>query len=359
MGGLVGGVVSSVGGLISGGKAADAAKGQAEALRAAGSNAYNWSKFNPIGIKTNLGQSNFTMGPDGRVESAGYTLSPTLQSIQDRLFSQASGYDPTAIGTLAQPITGGATQLFNLGQQYLATSPEQAKADYMKTQLAALAPSREQSLANIRNNLFQTGRTGLATGGTTTGMGASNPELQAYYNSLANQDLQLAAGAESAAQERQKFGAGLFGTGGSLLAQVPTLTSAGYSPLQTQLGLANTIESYGQQPFALSQGLATSEAQANANAARLYLQPQEAAANAYSQYQGYSPMGTFLQGVGNSIANWQGGGTSNPYQSMGLFGNKQTGYTYGEQAGPTQSGGNLYNTGSSSGGGLFGNWFSR
>lgn len=357
MGGLVGGVVSSVGGLISGSKAADAAKGQAEALRNAGNQAYQYSRFNPVGIKTNMGSSNFSYDNNGRLQSAGYTLSPQLQSIQDRLLGTATSYDPTQIGAAAQPIMGGANQLFNLGSQYLATSPEQAKQDYMTSQLAALAPSREQQLANIRNNLFQTGRAGLATGGTTTGMQQANPELSAYYNSIANQNLNLAANAEAAAQERQKFGAGLFGTGGTLLAQVPALTSAGYSPLQTQLGLANTVESYGQQPFALSQNLATAESQANQGAAQLYMQPQAAAANAYSQYQGYSPFGTFMQGVGNSIANWQGGGTSNPYSNMGLFGNNQTGYQYGSQVGPTQSGGNL--DGGSSGGGLFGNWFNK
>lgn len=357
MGGLVGGVVSSVGGLISGGKAADAAKGQAEALRNAGNQAYQYARFNPIGIKTNLGQSNFTTNDQGQITQAGYTLSPQLQAIQDRILGSAGTYDPNAIGAAAQPIMGGASKLFNLGQQYLATSPEQAKQDYMTSQLNALAPSREQQLSAIRNANFQTGRTGLATGGTTTGMAQSNPELAAYYNSIQNQNLNLAAGAEAAAQERQKFGAGLFGTGGTLLAQVPTLTSAGYSPLQTQLGLANTIEGYGQQPFALSQNLATAQSNANQGAAQLYMQPQAAAANAYAQYQGYSPFGTFMQGIGNSIANWQGGGTNNPYASSGLFGNNQTGYTYGSQVGPTQSGGNL--DGGSSGGGLFGNWFNN
>jgi len=363
MGGLVGGVVGSVGGLISGGKAASAAKGQAEALRAAANTSYGRAQFNPIGIKTNLGSSNFTMGPDGQLTEAGYSLSPEMQAIQQSLIGQAGQYDPTQIGQYAQPIVGGAQSLFNLGNQYLATSPEQAKADYMTTQRAALAPGREQQLSNIKNSLFQTGRTGLASGGTSTGMMASNPELQAYYNSLQSQDLTLAAQAEAAAQERQKFGAGLFGTGGSLLAQVPALTTAGYSPLQTQLGLANTIEGYGQQPFTLSQGLAGAQSNANAAAGQLYMQPQAAAANAYSQYQGYSPMGSFVQGIGNSIANWQGGGTTNPYANMGIQGNQGTGYTYANQAGPTQSGGNLDGgmAGAGSSGGLFGgisSWFS-
>jgi len=67
-----------------------------------------------------------------------------------------------------------------------------------------LSPMNEQELAGVRNRLFQTGRTGLATGGTSAGnMAATNPELAAYYNSLARQQSQLAAGAEQAAQQQQ------------------------------------------------------------------------------------------------------------------------------------------------------------
>ena len=311
MGSIVGSVLGTVGGLISGGKAADASKGQAEALRAAADLSYGRSKFNPVGIKTNFGQSNFTMGSDGQLSSAGYTLSPELQAIQNRLISGAGSYDPSRITGSAESLFGGANQAFTLGNQYLAKSPEQARQDYIDTQRAALAPGREQDLANIRNQQYQTGRAGLATGGTTAGnLMQSNPELAAYYNSIAKQDLALGAQAENAAQQRQTFGLNLFGTGGNLLTQNTALGTQAYSPLQTQLGLANTIEGYGQQPFSLSQNLAAAQSGSNANASQLYMQPQAAAANAYSQYQGYSPMGTALSGAGGALSgmNSSGGG---------------------------------------------------
>lgn len=308
---IAGPVMGIAGGLISGSKAADAASGQAQALRDAANLSYGRAQFNPIGITTGFGSSQFTQGPSGQLTSAGYTLTPEMQAIQQSLIGQAGAYNPTQVGQAAQPLYGGASQLFNLGQQYLSTSPEQARADYMQTQQAALAPGREQQLAGIRNQQFQTGRTGLATGGTTAGgMMQANPELAAYYNSLQKQDLALGTQAEAAAQQRQSFGAGLFGSGGTLLGQVPTLTSAGYTPLQTQLGLANTIEGYGQQPFALSQNLATAQSSANTNAGQLYMQPQAAAANAYAQYQGYSPMGTALSGAGSSLSGMGSGGFS-------------------------------------------------
>jgi hypothetical protein len=127
------------------------------------------------------------------------------------------------------------------------------------------------------------------------------------FNAQAKQDLQLASQATEAGMARTKFGAGLFGTGGELLGQVPVLTTAGYNPLQTQLNLLGGVEKMGQQPFLLSQDLANQYATAGARAGELYLKPQAAAANAYAQYQGYSPMATGLQGLGSSIQSFGNG----------------------------------------------------
>lgn len=312
---IAGPVLSIGGGLISGSKGADAAKGKAEALRAAADLTYNRAKFNPIGIKTNLGSSNFTMGPDGQLTEAGYSLSPELQAIQQRVIGGTGQYDPYQITNMAQSLFGGANKAFGMADQYLSTSPEQARQDYINSQRAVLAPGREQDLANIRNQQYQTGRAGLATGGTTAGnLMQSNPELAAYYNSIAKQDLALGAQAENAAQQRQTFGLNLFGTGGGLLSQNAAIGSQAYSPLTAGLNLANTIEGYGQQPFALSQGLATNQSNANAAAGRLYMEPQAAAANAYAQYQGYSPMGTALSAAGGAMSGMSGSGTTGGVQ---------------------------------------------
>lgn len=427
MGGAVSSIVAPVaslaGGLIGGSKAADASKGQAEALRAAADKASAMAAFTPYGTTTAFGTSTFE---DGK---GSYTLSPELKAIQDRLFGQAGAYDPTQLAQAAQPLYGAASSLFGLGGQllptdmtrastpeaqalaqqyyaaqqglmptsyqtaatpeaqayaeqlrqtgagYLAQSPEESRAEYVRTQQAALAPGQEQQLASIRNQLFQTGRSGLATGGTEAGgLQSSNPELAAYYNSLANTNRQIAAGAESATQQRQalglgmlgqgltaqqqseatqrqnmlqnlglslgygtsglgtgttseqlarsnyaedlRLGAGLFGTGGALLGQVPALTTAGYSPLQTQLGLLGTTEAMGQQPYQQSIDLANQYAQAGARQGQLYLQPQAAAAQAYSQYQGYSPLAAGLAGAGSALGSMGGGGTSSWFSNL-------------------------------------------
>jgi hypothetical protein len=298
---IAGPALGLAGGLISGSKAADAAKGQSEALRAAAERASAMAQFRPMGMTTAFGSSQFT--PEGQ---GSYTLSPELKAIQDRLFGAAGQYDPTQIGTVAQPLTGGAQSLFNLGQQYLATSPEQAAQQYMAQQQGLLAPGRAAEEARLSTANFGRGTGGLGVQ-TGTGTAPANPLAQALFNARAQQDAALAAQADEFGQKRAVFGAGLFGTGGDLLGQVPRLTTAGYGPLEAQLGLLGTTERLGQQPFMLSQDLANQYAQSGARAGQLYLQPQQAAANAYSQYQGYSPMGSALSGIGSSIG---GGGMS-------------------------------------------------
>jgi hypothetical protein len=415
MGGItsaVGGLVGTVGGVIGGSKAADAAKGQAEALRAAADRASGMAAFNPYGMTTNFGTSTFKDG------QGGYTLNPALQSIQDRIKAQAGAYDPTQIAQYAQPLLGGAQSLFNLGGQLLPTgtdrtgsaesralaqqyynaqqglmptsyqtgaSPEaMAYANQLNTLAGQVTPTSydptaaAQQYYQQQQDLMQPGRAaeearlatanyGRGTGGlgvqTGTGTAPSNPLAQALFNARAQQDKTLAAQSTDIARQRLqsdiglgtqlgaaglttqqqseatnranmlqnlglslgygtqglgateagtdvarqryaedlRLGAGLFGTGGAVLGQVPTLTSSGYAPLETQLGLMGATEKLGQQPFGLSVDLANQYAQAGARQGSLYLQPQQAASNAYAQYQGYSPMAMGLQGIGSSI----------------------------------------------------------
>ena len=317
---IVSPVLGLAGGLISGGKAADAAKGQAEALRAAAERASAMALFKPMGMTTAFGSSQFT--PEG---AGSYQLSPELQAIQQRLFGAAGGYDPTQLGTAAQPLMGGAAGLFNLGQQYLATSPEQAAQQYMTQQQGLLAPGRAAEEARLATANYGRGTGGLGVQ-TGTGSAPSNPLAQALFNARAQEDARIAAQAEQAGMARTKFGAGLFGTGGEILGQVPRLTTAGYGPLEAQLGLLKTTEAMGQDPFRLSQELAGRYSGAGAQAGQLYLQPQQAAATAYSQYQGYSPMGSALSAIGGGMGGMGGGGGGGASSWFsGLFGKSEAG----------------------------------
>ena len=246
-------------GAITGGNDIAASAQMTGALQAqAAKDAAAAAQFRPVGMTTRFGTSQFTRSIDPKtgmpyVSSAGYTAAPELAALQERLFGQF-GQGLTQAEQAAQqyaPLTAASAGLFNLGQQYLAQSPEAAAADYMKSQQGLLAGGREQQLANIRNQLFQSGRSGLATGGTTTGMQATNPEMAAYYNAIAQQDAQLAANAQQAGQQRTMFGAGLLGTGAGLLGTQTQGQVSAFSPFQTQLGLASQIESLSQQPYQL------------------------------------------------------------------------------------------------------------
>ena len=230
-----------------------AANAQLEAARIAAEEA----RFRPVGITTRFGQSQFTYGPDGRVSGAGYTLSPELKALQDRVMG-LTGLGLTeaeaAQGRYA-PLTGAAQGLFNLGAGYLAQTPEQAAAQYMQRQQDLLAPSRERQYAQLQNQLFQTGRGGLAVGATgarpsgAAGLAAANPEMEAYYNARAQQDAELAARATEEGRRQTAFGAGLFGTGAGLLGTYTGGLSSAYSPFLTGLGTAQSIEQLGQAPL--------------------------------------------------------------------------------------------------------------
>ena len=285
----MGGIVSAITG--SGG-VSNAANQAAEQQRQAALISANIAAFRPVGMTTRFGSSNFTREIDPAtgvpyISAAGYTAAPELSQLQNQLFGQFNPAYAQGQNMAAQyaPLTGASQSLFNLGQQYLAQSPDQAAQDYMTSQQNLLAPGREQQLANVRNQLFQTGRTGLASGGTTAGgMAQTNPEMAAYYNSIANQNLGLAAQAQQAGQQRTQYGASLFGTGAGLLNTQVGGQAGAYAPLSTQLGLSGQVEQMSQQPYQLGLQLGTAQVPGQTAGAQMYNQGQIAAAN--TQYQG-------------------------------------------------------------------------
>jgi hypothetical protein len=265
---LLQGGLQTVGGLMQTQASKDAAlKAQQDLLAATGS-ATAGSQFRPVGVTTRFGTSQFNINPaTGQLESAGYTAAPEITSAQNKLLG--------------------------LGASYLAQTPEEVAQQYLSKQYELLDPSRQRQLASIRNQAFQTGRGGLSVGSTglrpsgAQGLMGTNPELEAYYNALAQQDAQLAAGAQQAGQQQVLYGAGLFGQAGNL-------------------------ESMAQQPFTLGTGLGTSISGAGANAGRLGL----TGASLASGY-GTSPAATTSPGayiasglgsptstLGAGLANW-------------------------------------------------------
>ena len=300
-----------VGGYLQGEAAKDAASTSARAQLEAARIAAEESRFRPVGVTTRFGTSQFTTGPDGRVSGAGYTVSPELRAYQDRLMA-LSGQGLTqaeAAQGMYQPLTGAATGLFNLGGQYLAQSPEAVAAQYMQSQQDLLAPSRERQYAELQNRLFNTGRGGLSVGATGirpgggAGLSASNPELEAYYNALAQQDAALAGQAQQAGQQQVAFGSGLFNQGSNLLNQYQAGQVGSLSPFTGYLSGAQTLESLGQQPLDI--GASLGGRNVNNAGAQALMSGGIGAAQTMQQANAYSPYGTGLMGVANSLNAYQ------------------------------------------------------
>jgi len=308
------------GGLLGGSSARSAANTQAASQERTAQLALEENRFRPVGITTRFGQSQFQTDPQGRVSGASYTLDPQLAAMQDRFLGLAEGGLTQAEQARQQfaPLQGAAQGLFSLGQQYLAQSPEDVAQQYMAGQQNLLAPSRERQLAQLQNQLFQTGRGGLAVGATgerpsgAAGLGAANPEMEAYYNALAQQDAALATQAMQAGQQQVAFGAGLFGTGGNLLTQGYGGQAAALDPYRAYLAGATGLESLGQQPLQL--GIDIGAKGQSAGGAQALLQGGMGAANTRFAANAYNPFATALTAFSqnpaltNSAAKMFGGG---------------------------------------------------
>jgi len=319
---VIGGLFGSSGASKQAAASRDAAQISAQAQLEAARIAAEEARFRPIGITTRFGSSQFGYGPDGRVESAGYTVDPELRAYQDRLMGlagQGLGFAEGAQGAYA-PLQPGAQRLFDLGSQYLGQSPEDVAARYIQQQQNLLAPSRERQFSQLQNQLFNTGRGGLAVGATGmrpgggAGLGAANPELEAYYNALAQQDAALAAQGMQEGQRQTAFGAGLFGTGAGLLGSYGQGLVGSYAPFLTGLGAAGQVEQLGMEPLTL--GSALGGRIANPTGAQALLQGGMGAAQAMQQGTGFSPMGQLFQGLGRDIRQGNFGNTN-----LGMYGN--------------------------------------
>lgn len=307
---------SLLGGYLSGKAAQNAANTSAQAQLEAARIAADAARFRPVGITSRFGTSNFTTDAQGNVTGAGYMVSPELRAMQDRIM----GLTGSSLGFAEQapqmyaPLTKGAQGLFNLGQQYIAQSPEQVSQDYYNRQQALIAPGRETQRANLLNQLSNTGRTGISIS-QGEGLQAANPELAAMYNSQKMQDLALAAQAQQAGQQATQFGAGLMGTGAGLLGSYAQGLTGGYAPFTTGLGVGQTIEQLGQQPLDIGAQIGGRTATAGANVGQNLLQGGLSAARTAQAAGGFSPLGTALSGAASSpwlqqgLSNWLSSGT--------------------------------------------------
>ena len=262
---LIGPLLGTAGSVYSANTAANATTNAAnQAAQAA--------QFRPVGITTRFGKSGFQYDPaTGQLTGAGYQVAPDVAAMREGLMGLAGTGLSQAQQAQAQQagITQAGQGLFNLGQQYVAQTPQAAAQQWMTQQTNLLAPGREQQLAQLTNQQQQQGRLGLATGGTTAGytaggqgLQATNPQMAAYYNAMAQQDAQNAANAQTYGNQQVQFGQGLMTGGLGLQNAGYGLQTSALNPYTNYVAGATNIENQGANALNLGAGLGSSIAAA-------------------------------------------------------------------------------------------------
>ena len=279
--GLLGGFGSYLGGQ----SAVNAAQQQAGQMAGSAAGA----QFRPVGITSRFGQSGYNYDANGNLVGAGYQVAPDIAAMREGAISQAGGLlGQAGQGAAATaPAFNAAQSMYTLGQGYLAQNPQEQAAQWLKQQQDLLRPSQDQAYASLQQQLQNTGRGGfsIAQGGS---LGAANPEAQAYYNALAQQNARLASEATTQGQQQARFGADLVGAGTNAITGAYGAQTAGYNPYTAAMGAATGLEAQGFAPMAVSQGLGTAGAQAGYNAGQLANAgyATQAGANAYNPWAG-------------------------------------------------------------------------
>ena len=245
LGGQIGqGLLTTAAGV--GGALADrsALERYAQQIRSAADQYAPQQQFQPVGVTSRFGRTTTPQyDAQGRLISVGYQATGDVAAQRDRLLSLSNQALPTT------------------------TNTEQATQQYYDQLQALQRPTDELTLAQLQNRLQATGRGGLAFG-ATSGVGgsnalmATNPELAAYYNALAQRQSQQALTAQDVAQQRLSQ---QIATSGTLFGQARDFETAAQQPLQLS-------SQFGQQATAGSTNVAKSQLEAAGLAARLQSQ---------------------------------------------------------------------------------------
>jgi hypothetical protein len=336
--GLLTAGVSALGTGLAANNVANSQNSLAQQQLALGQQAANAAQFRPVGVTSRFGTSGFQYDQAGNLIGAGYQVAPDVAAMREGLMGYAGQNlaNAGAAQDLQQQSITGANNLFNLGQQYVAQSPQAAAQQWMGQQQQLLTPGREQQLAQLQNQQFQQGRGGLAVGATNQGytqggqgLAATNPQMAAYYNAMAQQDAQLAAQAQQQGQAQTTFGQGLMTGGLGLASTGYGLQSAALQPYNTALAGAAATEALGQNPFDLSTALGAKQATAGSQVASILNSAANQAAG--TQQAGINATNAATTGaiaggtdaVSALLKSWSGGGTSSFVPDAGVASTNQ------------------------------------
>ena len=318
---LIGPLLGTAGSIYSSNQASNATtNAAAQAAQAA--------QFRPVGVTTRFGKSGFNYDPTtGQLIGAGYQVAPDVAAAREGLMGLAGTGIGQAQAQQAQQagITKAGQGLFNLGAGYIAQTPQAQAQQYITQQQQLLAPGREQQLANLTNQQQQQGRLGLATGGTMAGytagapgLQATNPQMAAYYNAMAQQDAQLAAQAQQAGQQQATFGQGLMTGGLNLQGAGYGLQTQALAPYTNYMAGASNIENLGQN--ALTQGLGLGSSITAGSTAAANIQNAAAQQAAALQMQRNNAVVGGLTDPISQLISGLSRGSATPYQPAAVSG---------------------------------------
>lgn len=266
---------SIAGGMLSGNAAKGAANKQAAQSAEQAKALKEASRWKATGTTNRFGSSLQTIDPaSGDLTSATWSMSPEMRAYQERLTAGANGALPKDF------------------------DPEKATAAQYQLLKNQQAPGVERGYSGLLSNLMGKGTLGLATGGTE-GIGGSaplrqaNPQMEAYFNAVAQQDAANLTGAQT--QVRSMMDSDI-NRSNSLFGASTVIDDRGNSSLD------RTLKWSADQRDATMTGAGASNAQSN------LANQQMADANSGSMW------GSLLQGVGRSpsFSNTVGGLFSPP-----------------------------------------------
>jgi len=286
------------------------------------------AQFRPVGVTTRFGKSGFQYDPTtGQLIGAGYQVAPDVAAAREGLMGLAGTGIGQAQAQQAQQmgINQAGQGLFNLGAGYIAQTPQAQAQQYITQQQQLLAPGREQSLANLTNQQQQQGRLGLATGGTMAGytagapgLQATNPQMAAYYNAMAQQDAQLAAQAQQAGQQQATFGQGLMTGGLNLQGAGYGLQTQALAPYTNYMQGATNLENQGLNALTQGSALGSSITAGSTNAANIQNAAAQQAA-ALQMQRNNAVVGGLTDPVSQLIGSLSKG-SATPYQPAAVSG---------------------------------------
>jgi hypothetical protein len=209
---------------------------------------------------------------------------------------------------LAQQRLGLASQATDVARNRLFQDVQAS------TGLQGQALSAEQQAEAIaRQNMLQ--NTALSLGYGTSG----------YQTQVAGEDI-----------ARQRFAqdiglsSGLYQGGAGMLGQISPLTTAGFAPLQTQLGIASSVEGLGQGALDISSTLAGRQSTAGAAAGQALLTGGMGAALTQQRANAADPFAAALTNFGQQIGS-PSSGLNSWFNNLINYGGTPQG-AYGQQS---------------------------